>query len=260
MNKTSMRTLQVLDYISEKGYPLTLKQISEGVNIPPSSTYDIVNTMKSMGYLQSEDKDMKTYYIGLAAFQSGSAYVRDIDFVRIARSYLKKIARKTKCTVFLGIQKGRSVVYLDKVEENQKIKTLALLGKTNELYSTGLGKAILATLPTKKVETLYDENVFQPKTENTVRNLEELKQELFKTRQRGYAVDDEEGEKGIICVAVPIKDYEGNTVAAISAANTKNNLKDTSLEENAQIVINYARKISKELGYEGSDLFYSKEI
>ena len=253
-----MRTLQILNFISENGYPATLKQISEGLQIPLSSTYDIVNTMLEMKYLQYADKVARTYFIGLKAFRSGAAYIRDIDFVKVAKPYLKEMSKKTKATAFLGVKSDENVVYLDKVEENVGVRTTALLGVGKGMYYTGLGKAILATMPTEEVEKLYRGKKLVAKTSNTICDLEKLKEELFLVRQLGYAVDNEEGERAIFCIAAPVRNYESNVVAAISIANLKEVVEHKGVEKYINVVVDSAMKISRELGYTGNSLFYNK--
>lgn len=258
MNKTSMRTLRILDYISETGYPLTQKQICDGLGIPPSSAYDLINTMLDMGYLEYADKTLKTIYIGLKAFRSGSAYVRDINFVKIAKPYLKEISRKMKATAFLGVRSEDKVVYLDKVEGTGGVKTTALLGVGKGMYYTGLGKAILATLPTEKVDELYKGKILKPQTSHTICNLDDLKQELFRIRQRGYSTDEEEGEVALYCVAAPVRNHEGEVIAAISVADLKEIVEHRGKEKYKKIIVESAMEISKKLGYVGESLFYLK--
>lgn len=254
MNKAVTRALKILDFISEKGFPVTLKQISDGLSIPASSAYDIVNTMLDMNYLQYADRDTKTYFIGLKAFYSGFAYVRDINFVNVAKPYLIEMSKRMKATTFLGVRSDDQVVYLDKVESDEGIKTSAVLGSGRGMYYTGLGKAILATMPEKEVVQLYAGKELLPKTEHTICSLEALKKELCEIRKAGYAFDDEEGEIGLNCVAAPIRDYEGKVVAAISVATLRDIVQRNGREKYISIVVDNAMKISRTLGYTGKRL------
>lgn len=259
MNKTSMRTLKILSYISENRHPVTLKQISKELLIPPSSAHDIITTMLEMEYLQISDQAAKTYLIGLKAFEAGISYIQDIDFVNIAKPYLKEMSEKSRATTFLAVRDRHHIVYLDKVEGGGMVRTTAQLGSSKEMYYTGLGKAILATLPTEEIETMYSGQTLIARTTNTICDLESLKKDLFEIRQRGYAIDDCEGEPSLYCIAAPIRNYGGNVIAAISIANFKEVVCKNGIKEEVRLLTKSAFGISRKLGYTGDDLYYQKQ-
>lgn len=258
MNKTTIKTLEILSYVGAAKRPVSLKQISEGLNISAGSSYNIINTMLQMKYLQLANKDTKTYSIGIKAFEVGFSYIKEVDLLHIAKPFLKKMSLKSYATAFLAVPNGNSIVYLDKVEGIGSVVTTAQLGSSKGMYYTGLGKAILATIPTAEVENMYKDTPFIAQTANTICDMESLKKDLFAIRQRGYAIDDCEGERSLYCIASPIRNYEGVTIAAISIANFKDKIEERFNHENVQLLLESALEISRKMGYTNKDLFYQK--
>lgn len=218
MNNTTSRTLKVLSIVSSAGYPMTLKQISDELNAPVSSIYDIVNTMLQLGYLQQKDVDVKQYTVGIKAYEAGVAYLRDIDVISVARPFLETLCEETSATAFLAVRDKDRIVYLDKVESSHSVRTTAALGSSRGMYYTGLGKALLAEMPPAEVRELYAGQELEHLTPYTIVDIDALEKELMKTRMRGYAIDDREGETMLYCLAAAVRDAGGGVAAAISVA------------------------------------------
>jgi DNA-binding IclR family transcriptional regulator len=211
--------------------------------------------MLQLGFVRMNDPKMKTYTIGIKTYEAGIAYIRNINFVSVARPLLEKMSRESETTTFLAVQNGSRIVYLDKVESLRSVRTTAVLGSYKGMYFTGLGKAILAAMPEKAVEDMYSGTSFTPYTENTICSMEDLKKDLQQTRERGYAIDDREGESSLYCIAAPIRNYRGQVIAAVSIASFYDLLTDESREKNAQILMDNAVEISNLLGYSGASLY-----
>ncbi|MBU9737496.1 IclR family transcriptional regulator [Diplocloster agilis] len=258
MNKAAMRTLDILTYVSGSRRPVTPKAISEALNIPLAGTNDILDTMVRMEYLMQPDKGVRAFAVGIRAFEAGAAYIQGADLLKAAKPYLREMSRETKATAFLAVRNKDKIVYLDKVEGSAAVITTAQLGSSKDMYNTGLGKAILASMPVAEVERIYEGRELIPQTSNTIRDIEGLKKDLFQTRQRGYAIDDCEGENTVYCIAAPIRNYEGNVIAAVSIANFKENGRQAENAEHVRLLLDNARRISGQMGYTGKDLYYKE--
>ncbi|MEI8199625.1 MAG: IclR family transcriptional regulator [Eubacteriales bacterium] len=255
LNSTSARTLQILSLLSQADQPMTLTQISEMLSAPVSSTCNIISTMLKLGFVRLSDPKMKTYTIGIKAYEAGIAYIKNTNFVGVAKPFLEKMSRESETTTFLGVQNGARIVYLDKVESSKSVRTTAVLGSYKGMYFTGLGKAILASMPDKAVEDMYYGSVFQAYTENTICDIERLKDDLQQTRERGYAIDDREGEISLYCIAAPVRNHAGKVIAAVSIASFYDLLTEESRKKNADILVSNAVEISRLLGYSGTLLY-----
>jgi DNA-binding IclR family transcriptional regulator len=128
---------------------------------------------------------------------------------------------------------------------------ISYVGKRAPLYCTALGKVLLAYLSTEERKKILGEKMLPRLTENTITDKGELKKELNKIKKQGFALDREENEKNIYCIAAPIRNYQGEVIAAISISspifrvdkNVQNNLNEALIET--------SKKISKRLGYNG---------
>ena len=144
------------------------------------------------------------------------------------------------------IEENGYVVYIGKTESSSSIVLKTRIGTKKELYCTGVGKCYLAFMPDEKAEEIMSRG-FEPKTENTITDIETMRKELELIRERGYAVDNEEYEIGISCVAVPVFDRNGNIISGISLTGPVFRIKKLDLDFVAESLKEAADNISKNL-------------
>ncbi len=253
INRTTQRTIRILDLISKNPNGLSLTEISKALEIPKTSAYDIVNTLLHMNVITELDHELKKFGIGLKAFEIGSAYIQNTELVKIVERPLKELADRLHRTVFLGVESGGEITYLNKYEPNIAIITTANLGSKNPVYCTGLGKSILAGYSAERLNEILDNIELVPKTMYTITTKEELLLELEKIRHRGYALDNRELEENMFCIAAPIFNHKNEVVAAISSAGIYDEKIDVS--KYGEIVSKTALGISKKLGYMKDKLY-----
>ena len=141
------------------------------------------------------------------------------------------------------------VLYLAKEESSQTIRMISYVGKRAPLHCTALGKVLLAYLSAEERKEILGKKVLLRLSENTITNKRELEKELSKVREQGFALDREENEKDVCCIAAPIRNHQGEVIAALSISspifridkNAQNNLKKALIET--------SKKISERLGY-----------
>lgn len=179
----------------------------------------------------------------------GSFVLRRFNIRDIAHDHLVDIMKRTGETVHLILKDGFEGVYIDKVEGEQSIPMVSRLGMKVDLYSTASGKSILAFVPEKELKEYLKIVELKPKTPNTITNPRVLKRELEKIRKRGYAVDNEENEIGIMCVGVPIFDHNGYPVAGVSISGVARKFTEEKIEEYSDVLKEKAEEISRKLGY-----------
>lgn len=254
-NRTVKRALDVLQLLKDENKSMTTTQISIALDMPRSSTFDILYTLLQEGYIEYDNKALKTYVLGLKVFEVGVAYL-NTDFAPIVRPFLEKIMAESRSTAFLAIENNCQLVYLDKVEAPTAIRTSAVLGSRSEMYCTGLGKALLATYPESKVRRIFNKADVKKHTENTITDFDALMKELEQTRVRGYAIDNMETDREVFCIAAPVFDMTGNAVAAISLAIMYAKLDKSLIDKYSELVTGCALQISKRLGYMEKKLYY----
>ena len=155
---------------------------------------------------------------------------------------------KTGETCHLGIKDADRVVYIEKVESPQAVRLRSGIGFTAPLYSTALGKVMLAYGDEADVERLVGQNL-QKRTPNTIVDAEGIRAEVEKVRELGFATDDVENEEGIRCVAAPIFDHGKEVIASISLSGPEHRIPLERLEELAEDVKEASVWLSEKVGY-----------
>jgi len=250
-NRTVKRALDILELVKNSDHPLCGKEIAQRMDMPQASAFDITKTLLMEGYLEYANPSSKSYVIGVKCFEIGSGYISHMDLVQIAQPYTEKLMRLSNSTSFLaGVYKNQ-IIYLNKTEAPTSVRTSAVLGSRRDLGNTGLGKAILACYPEERVAEIFRETRFTETTEHTIRTLDALRADLEKTRRRGYAIDDREGNIDVYCIAAPIRDHTGEPVAAVSVAMLYSMKTDELMGTLSRAISDSALEISRKIGYTG---------
>ena len=246
--KSLDRALDILELIvgTENGMGVT--EISKALDIHKSTVYRLLDTLKFRGYLEKNEDNHK-YMAGINLFELSSKVLNDIDSRVRVRPYLEELMQKTKETVHLGILDDGEIIYLDKVESTATIRMYSQVGKRVPVHSTSLGKAIMANLSEKRVKKILKKKGMEAKTKKTITELEHFLKHLEKVRKQGYAIDDEEQEEDIRCIAGPIFNHRGNVVAAFSISAPITRMTEKRINELAELVVEYSQKMSRSLGH-----------
>jgi DNA-binding IclR family transcriptional regulator len=179
----------------------------------------------------------------------GTLVQRRMDVRAEARPFCQELSEKYDSTVHLAAFYDCEIVYIDKVDSPDAVVQYSQIGRRAPMYCTGVGKAILANLPAGDRETFYRRVTMRSFTAHTITSREELERELALIRGNGYAVDNEEIQPGLRCVAAPIFDHRGYPSAAISVSKHLNTLTVEMQELIARDIVGIARQISYRLGH-----------
>ena len=242
------RALKIMEYIATHENFISLTEISKGMELSKSTTFGLIATLEQYGYMQQDPLTGK-YGLGLKTFELGQAYISRLDLREIALPEIKKLALQYQETVHLAVLFGEDVVYIDKVDGSRSIGIRSRIGGRNPAYCTGVGKVLLSGLSSQKIEQTYAGKTLQKYTNNTTTDLAELINQTQQVYKTGYALDMEEFELGLRCIAAPIKDNKGIVIAAISLSGPANRLLDTNINTIAIAVAAAAMQISMRLGY-----------
>lgn len=213
------RALKILDLFDENEKELKITEISQRMALHKSTIHSLLKTLKKHHYIEQNHENGK-YRLALKFFERGSIVNRNIELKSQAREHLVELAKKTGNTVHLVFFDGTEAIYIDKVESSSAAILYSRIGRTAFFHSSGVGKVILAFQNPDKIEHLLKDYVFERQTGNTIIDKESLIKEFEKIRELGYAIDNEENESGIFCIALPIKNKNNQVVAAISISTT----------------------------------------
>lgn len=208
------KALDVLEVLADRP-DLGLSELSTRTGVSKASTYRVLSTLEARGFV-AKDPLTRKYTPGVKLISMSCAVVARIDLVTAARPFVVELQGAFDETVNVGILADGEVLYVDMMESAQGLRMSATVGARHPVHSTALGKAILSGLPSSEARellTAYRRTALTPKT---IVGLEALMDDLRVTADRGYSIDDEENEVGARCVGIPIRDYTGLPVGALS--------------------------------------------
>ncbi|HEY9055346.1 MAG TPA: IclR family transcriptional regulator [Rectinemataceae bacterium] len=237
------RALSLLEYIA--AHPekkLTLTELAEVMDLDKSSVFRILTTLGKHGLVRQEE-GKKVYRPGFGIFGLASSLYEQMKLPEITSPFLRDIARKTSENAHLAVRSGTQAVFIDREQGTNRILTNTNIGDTEELYCTAVGKCLICDCSSEELESLFGGRKLERFTERTLTDIDALRRELEDVKRKGYAVDIEEYEPNVVCLACPIMNYQGRIIAAIGISGTKDRgLPD--LERNIGIVMQAASAIN----------------
>jgi len=241
------RAVAILDVLAANGSELSLGDLTEALQLHKSTVHRLLMVLESYRFV---DKNPLTgrYRLGMRLFELGSKAVANLNLRDRARLKLERLAFETNETVHLCVMDHGEMLYLDKVEPQRSVRLASSVGRRISAHCSGVGKAMLAYMEEGKVREILRKSGLPSITKNTITTPAVLRVELQKIHERGYAVDNEENEEGVRCIAAPIFDYSGQAVAAVSISGPTFRLGQSQVPSLAKIVLGIAAEISQELG------------
>jgi DNA-binding IclR family transcriptional regulator len=243
------RVVAILDLLGASDNSLSLAEICQRMALHKSTAHRALMALERTGMI--ERAPASRYRLGLKLYDMGSRAVEQIDLRSRVHPHLRKLALRVGETVHLGVLHKTRVVYINKIEPiNRRVCISSRTGTSNPVYSTSLGKAILAYMPAEDVAKTISKIQFNAFTSKTLTSPAELLDALERVRRRGYAVDDEEMEIGTRCVGAAIRDANGQPIAAVSVSGSAIRLAAHCVPAIAQHVMHCCQEIASLLNKE----------
>lgn len=242
------RALDIVDAFTLAEPELTLTTIAARVGLPKSTATRLLAVLEERGWLERSPATER-YRIGVRAFEIGNVYIQSTSLEAEAQPILRELATACRQTANLGILRQGEVVHIAVVAPDRPIRFSTPVGLRDAAHLTGLGKALLATLPEEELAALIARHGLPGRTARTITTAAALRADLAATRARGYALDDEEAFEGLRCVAAPILDAREATIAAVSISGLASEFNDDTLPTYVAAVRDAARAIAARLGH-----------
>ena len=240
------RCLKVIDTLSHHPAGLKLTEISDYLDLHPSSVHHMVSTLLPHDYI-TQDPDTKRYSLGFRFLEISRKILDNLDIRKVAHRHLEVLRQESQQAVHLAMLRDDKVVYIDKLDTPSGLSLATYVGFATDPHAAAGGKVLLAGLKDEAVRGIYKNKPLKDYGKNTITRLPALMAELDKIRKRGYAVDDEEYYEGVRCVAAPVRSG-GQVVAAISVTGSIFTMTQDRIEkELAARVIKAADLVSDEL-------------
>jgi IclR family KDG regulon transcriptional repressor len=243
------RALILLRYIVDNPDGLSIREAGRSLGYSPATVQKLINALNAQGYVV-QDKLTERYHLGSEAVQLGLTALSRLEIRRIAHPHLEALSSESGETVFLGIACDNHAIYIDKVVSAQPIRMDAPLGVNRPYNCTAVGKVLLAGLPDEEFERLAAEGAFEQRTARSISEADALRAEIEQVRAQGWARDDEEYISGAGCVAAPVRDHQGQVIAALTVSGPAARIGE-KLDRLIVQVKAHATAISEEMGYRG---------
>lgn len=247
--KTLTTSISILEVLVQRNSAASLSEISDQLGSYPSAVHRILDTLKYWGYVE-QDPNTHKYQLGVKLIELGLAKLRRMNWLKETEPYLKELVEQCKETVHLGVLVEGEVLYLKKHESSHHaVRMTSQVGKKGLAHSTALGKVLLAYLKEDKRKEILKNKELRSLTDHTITDKVKLEEELHKVRKRGFSVDRGENEEYVHCIGAPIRNYQGEVIAAISISGPAYRLEDKIEKGLDKTIINTTKEISRKLGY-----------
>ena len=243
--------LKVLELLAEKD-ELSVSAVAESIGLNRAGSHRFLATLKELGYVEKNEGNR--YRLTFKLLGLGMKVANRFEIRRVALPFMQELSLAFRETVNLGFWDGKGILHLDKVESREILRMDTPIGSHAPAYCTALGKTILAHLPMYDLSIYLSRIKLKPHGPNTITSKKQLREEIEKIRQRGYAVDDEELAPGLRCAAAPVFDHTGRANYAISVSGPSMRMTSQRIEIIQPRLRTVCAKLSEQLGEPAREL------
>ena len=239
--------LEILDMYERDRSVIGIGEMAQQLGLHRSTTSRLAATLAAAGYLEPAGEPGRYRLSGKLAALGELAAAED-QVRRAALPYLQSLVQSLGETGHLGVLEGSEAVTVEVVDGWQTVRMHSWVGKRSPAHCSSMGKALLAGLGADEIDALYPDARLEARTDHTITDRDELHRHLAGVRERGYAVDCEELEPHLCCVAGPVFDRTGRVVASISVSGPDSRVDAATIPSTADAVRRTAAQISARLG------------
>lgn len=241
------RALLLLTRIAEYSDGVSLSDVAQQVGLAASTTHRLLTTLEKQGFAE-QDSETGNWRIGVMAFAVGNAFLASRDVGAQSRVIARELMETAGETVNVAVFQADEIVIIAQSECREMMRMVVPLGSRVPLHASGVGKAILSTLPDKTVKKILESRGLPRLTEQTIDQPAAFRAALNDIRALGFALDNEEQAVGLRCAAAPIFGPQGEAVAAISLSGPKSRISESRLQEFGRLVRSAAQEITRRIG------------
>lgn len=237
----------ILEFLARSRGSHGVREIAATLRMNKSTTHRLLEALVQTGYAKQDDQT-EQYSLGLKAVEIGALALSGFGLLDAARVPMEQLVRATGQAAFLGVLDRNEVVYLHKAARSWFAATVTDLTLRRPAHATAGGKVMMAFSPLEEVKNILSSSELSSLTPNTITDPGRLLTELERIRAQGFAVNEEEVEPHLCCVAAPLRDYRGQVVGAISLKGHKEDWL-ANKDQWALLTVQAAAEISARLGY-----------
>ncbi|HIW49172.1 MAG TPA: IclR family transcriptional regulator [Firmicutes bacterium] len=250
--QTLAKALDILRYLKDNSSTegVSISEISRALTIGKSGVHRTLDTLMAYGFVEKAGANSTNYLLGWGLFDAGNAVPK--QHTLNGANYipqLEKLCNRFSETVNMGVFNQYETVIICKIEPNIKLRTNTQVGEREPLYATALGKLFLSDFSPEELAEYFANIDASPLAANTITTLAFMQREVAQIRRQGYALDNEEYVDGMICFAMPIRDFTGKTISGISVSGPARRMTPEKLENIKESLAPVCQKLSAFLGY-----------
>ena len=247
MINSVVKVAKIMSLFSPDEPRLSLSDISQRLQMPKTTTYNLLNTLVSIGYVEKVNGEL--YALGTAVISLTPNVRVNVELRDQAAPFLRRLADSSNESVYLTIKDGRTALYIYAIESSGRLLARTAVGVHAPLHCTSVGKAILAFLAEDEIDRLYGAAPLEAFTSNTITNVAQLKQALSCIRERGYSIDNQEHELDTFCLGAPILDARSHVIGACSVSGVTPDIIGSRLPSLSASLMQTAQEVSRHMGH-----------
>lgn len=236
------RGLKILNLLGQNQDGASITELAEFLGVDKGSASRLVSTLARYGYAE-KDEVSRRYHLGSQVVSLSRSVLTRLPLREVAKPYLRQLMERTGECAHLAVASQGKVLYIDQVESPATLRVNAQVGQMNPLHCTALGKVLLAS---GQAEIPPELESF---TARTITDRETLLRHLELVRKQGYALDDEEFDPGVRCIAAPVSDYRSRVVGSIGISGPATRMALERLPELAAVVSEIAKALSERMTF-----------
>lgn len=213
--KSLRSALQLLDLVGRERGGARVKDLAALSGINTASVSKMLSTLAAQGFVRRDDATRR-YFLGYKLIELSTRLIESLDIRAAARPVLEELEASTNEVINLAAYHIGDLVYIDKYEGTKSLRMHSKIGGKADWVKTAVGKAVFASLPDHEKAYLLERFTYFPKTPASITSREVFLAQISEVLEKGYAVDNEENEVGILCVGAAVFDYSGKPVGAVS--------------------------------------------
>lgn len=228
---------------------LGVTELSKRLKLHKNNVFRLLATLESRNYIE-QNRVTENYRLGLKTLELGQTFIKQMGLLRQSRPVLEALVKECNETTYVAILKDSHIVYLDVVETDLTVRVVPRVGSRLPAYCTAAGKIQLAYMTDEELDNYLPAKELKRYTANTITDRDEFKAHLARIVELGYAIDDEEMDAGVCCVAAPIRDYTRRIIGAVSISGPSMRFSKERMEQELIPLVQRAGEdISTKLGF-----------
>ena len=241
------RAMSLLEALAEEDEGCRLIDLASRTQLSSSTAHRLLTTLQQRHFVQFDAVE-GVWHVGRQSFVVGAGFARRRNYVATALPYLRRLRDMTRETANLGLAEDGDVVVVSQAESREIMRAITRVGGRVPMANSGMGKALLATFPVEEVAANVAIRGMHRYTPKSIQRMSVLKEELEAVRINGYAVDDEEYQVGLRCIAAAVYNSQSEALCAVSVSGLSARLTNDRVEPIGEVVAQVARELTAALG------------